>query len=244
MKKSILIISILCAASAAWATLVTDDFNRDLVDYTTDTSLIGPHWKQRGTSNKWQLNPGTIYTDIQVKEAIMYNDELAMTSGGGDSFDFSLDVAGRHGDAVWLGVAFNYQDENNFYVIRYKNTGDDFQILATTTGGASWELFGGGHAGENFVNDAYYTINVASTVPHQFSYSIRKADNTLVASGNDTDSNSRFTGGYAGFYQSQTGGADAKFDNFSLEVIPEPSTLGLVGVFAAGALFIRRRLML
>jgi hypothetical protein len=63
----------------------------------------------------------------------------------------------------------------------------------------------------------------------------------MMASGNVVDGNSNFTGGYAGFYQSDTGGAHARFDNFSLEVIPEPATLGMVAVLGGAILFIRKR---
>ena len=222
MKKSMLIIGMLCAASAAWSTLVTDDFNRADVDYTTDTSLIGPHWQQDGTTNKWQLNGtgGMIYTDIKVAEAIMYNDELATTSGNGTNFTFSLDMAGRHDDTVWLGVAFNYQDGENFYAVRYKNTTDSYQLLARV--GGAWSSVVGGVASEVFTNETLYTISITSSDPHEFTYRIAKAgDDSLVAVGTYNPSD-HFDGGYAGLYQSSTGGADAKFDNFSLEVGPTP----------------------
>jgi hypothetical protein len=38
------------------------------------------------------------------------------------------------------------------------------------------------------------------------------------------------------------GGGTMRFDNANLTVIPEPATMGLVGLFGGGLLIIRRRL--
>lgn len=54
MKKSIIAISMLCTASAGWATIVIDDFNGGTTSLSSDTSLIGANWKQTaGSTDEW-----------------------------------------------------------------------------------------------------------------------------------------------------------------------------------------------
>ena len=240
MKKSMLTISMLCAASAAWAVLVTDDFNRPDQDYTNDCSLIGVGWDQEVTENKWSINGGKVYANPSVRPAVMYNTGLETASGGGNSFTFSMEETPRL-DTLWSGVVFSYQNPSNFYILRFKTAADDYQLLSSVDG--SLGILNAGHASENFLNGGAYTLTVTSDAAYDFDFSITQGS-TVLASGNGVDGDSNFTGGYAGTYVDKTGGAPAKYDNFSLEVIPEPATLGLIGVCAAGALFIRRRLIM
>ncbi len=240
MKKSMLTISMLCAASAAWAAIITDDFQRADQDYTSDCSLIGVDWAQVNLANKWQLNGGVVYANPGANQSVMYNVGLETVSGSGTSFALELDVVGRY-DSVWSGVVFNYQDEANFYVLRFKTTANDYQLLRSVAGNLG--ILNSGHASANFDTNIGYTLAVTSDTAHDFDFSI-KLGATLRASGNGVDGDANFTDGYAGLYVDKIGGAPAKFDNFSLEVIPEPATLGLIGICAAGALFIRRRLVL
>ena len=243
MKGKIILLGLLCGASASWAALVTDDFSRDVlpVDYTSDTSQIGPHWKQNWSTNEWSISSGaSVYAIINKAEAVLYNDELQTTSGGGDSFTLKLDYAGRHNVTVWGGVAWNYQDANNFYCLRYKNTTDDYQLLTMRNG--SWANVSSGNASAIFADSALYTFEVASSNPYEFTYSITERNSgSVVASGTYNPAGNDFSGGYAGIYQSNTGGAHTVTDNFSLEVIPEPATLGLMGVVGAVGFFIRKR---
>ena len=228
MKRKMLIVGLLCCVSAAWATLATDDFSRPNVDYTADTSLIGVHWKQPGTTNTWSIGNGGVYSYVKESPGILYNDELETTSGNGNSFALSLDVAPRHNLAVWSGITWNYQNVTNQYILRIKETYDDWQLLSND---GSLHVVAHGHAPEIFAADTYYTLSITSTNAYQFDYSIvRTSDGAVFASGSATDSNSLYTGGYAGFYQDTTGGAHAKIDNFSLEVVFDPPTIELRGL--------------
>ena len=242
MKKGMVIISMLCAASAAWATLVTDDFNRPDQDYTSDTSLIGAHWKQPGTTNTWSIGNGGVYSYVKERPGFLYNDEVETTSGNGNSFALSLDVALRHSLPIWAGITWNYQNVTDQYILRMKETYDDWQLLSNNN---HLHVIASGHAPEVFAADTYYTLSITSANAYQFDYSIvRTSDSAVFASGSATDGSSLYTGGYAGFYQDTTGGAHAKFDNFSLEAIPEPATLGLMGFVGAAAFVIRKRFMI
>ena len=208
--------------------VVSDGFTRPDVDYTTNTTLIGTYWQQESTTNLWSIGGKKVYSSIKVAEAVMYNNELENISGNGTNFTFSLDLAGRHNAAIWAGVAFNYQDKDNFYALRFKNTTDNYQVL-TRVNGAWQTIVSAGHASAAFVDSAYYRLTISSSNAYEFSYSMAKvSDGTVVASGNVVDPNHNFTRGYAGLYQSSKGGAHAQFDNFSL-MIASPLAAGYAG---------------
>lgn len=230
MKTSMLIAALLIGASAAEAAIVDDDFNRAPVDYTSDTSQIGPHWQQNWSANEWSISTGgSLYPIIYQTEAVLYNDELQTTSGGGHSFTLNLIYAGRHNTTVWGGVAWNYQNPTNFYCLRYKNTTDNYQLLARVDG--NWQVMGSGHAAAAFADSATYQLSISSSAAYSFDYSIKKvSDNSVMASGNVVDGNSNFTGGYAGVYHSNAGSANMVADNFSLETVFVPPTIELRGI--------------
>jgi len=244
MKRKLLIAALLCGVSASWATLVTDDFSRaEPVDYTSDTSQIGPHWKQNWLTNKWSISSGgSVYGDIKRGEAVLYNDELQTTSGGGDSFTLQLDYAGRHTATVWGGIAWNYQNPTNFYCLRYKNTTDNYQLISWKDGVIA--EYQSGHASSAFADSTLYHFSISSSNAYEFAYAISKAsDGSVVASGSFNPAAASFNGGYGGIYQTSTGGAHTVTDNFSLEVIPEPATLGMVALVGGAILFVRKRFM-
>ncbi len=246
MKRKLLIIGLLCSVSAAWATIVTDDFNRANVDATTDTSLIGAHWNDASSVNTWRLNNNTVYAGSVDPLAIMYNDELETLNGSGDSFDLSLDVAGRAAN-VWSGVAFNYNNSSNYYTVRIKAETDDYQLLAKRSNGG-WKVMKTGHASANFLAHRFYTINVTSDTAHTYGFTITDTtSSTVVASETGVvDSESLYTGGYAGLalYSQHATNEYGRYDNFSLETIPEPATLGMVALVGGASFFIRKRFMI
>ena len=218
MKKSMLTIGMLCAASAAWAATITDDFNRPDQDYTNDCSLIGVGWDQDVDANLWQLNGGKVYANPAVRPAVMYNTGLETVSGGGTNFTFSMEETPRL-DTLWSGIVFNYQNPSNFYILRFKTTADDYQLLSSVDG--SLGILNAGHASTNFIKNIAYVLTVTSDTAYDFDFSIAQGS-TVLAAGNGVDVAGNFVGGYAGTYVDKTGGAPAKYDNFSLEVGPPP----------------------
>ena len=237
MKKIMLAISLLCATSAAWATLVTDDFNRTVL-LTTDASALGGSWAQE-TAQGWQISGDYLHSHAAVAPGILYNDALQTVSGNGDSFVLSMDVASKVSTA-WAGVVFNYQNNTNYYMLRIKSDSTSYQLLSMVDGGLG--ILQNSNAASTFGEDLFYTLTVTSTAAYTFDFSITAAgSSTVIGSGaNRVDSGSNFTGGYAGAYANSTGWS-AGHDNFSLEVIPEPTTLGLVGLVGVAAVFIRKR---
>ena len=220
MKKSILVIGMLCAASAAWATIITDDFNRSDQDYTNDVSLIGVGWDQDVAANNWQLNGGKVYANPGERPAVMYNTGLEMVSGNGTNFTFSMEETPRL-DNLWSGVVFNYQNPSNFYILRFKTSATSYQLLSSVDGTLGI-LKSDTDATTNFVKHVAYTLTVSSDAAYEFDFSISQAGNVIASGNSVVDAAETFTGGYAGMYVDKTGGAPAKYDDFSLEVGPTP----------------------
>jgi len=75
-----------------------------------------------------------------------------------------------------------------------------------------------------------------------FDVTVTNLDTSTVVGSNQFSRANAFTnpatGDYFGLFAS---GSSARFDNFSVAVIPEPSTSGLIGLMCAGLMLIRRR---
>ncbi len=240
MKRSMAVLGMLCAASAAWATLVVDDFNRANTPVSSDTSLIGANWKQTaGSTDEWIISGNYLHSHALASPGILYNDALQTVSGSGSNFTLSLDVASKTSGA-WAGVVFNYQDGNNYYMARFKSDASGFQMIKVVNGNLGVMQYGTTAA--NFSEDVFYTMTIESDAPYVFDITITEAGETDVfGSGTQrTDTGSNFTGGYGGTY-ANSAGYSAGFDNFSLQVVPEPATFGLLGLAGAAIMFARKR---
>jgi len=230
-KKFLVIISVLLNAMLLQAASIPDDFNRADRAANGNGALIGANWvSSRGG---WGIEDGRLIQNMSSTQgnAVLYNTALETISGNGTNFTVSLDVMAL-GLNAWAGMAFNFQDADNFYWFRYKGGASDWS-LSRFVGGNSTHIASGRIDG-TFSFNTDYTLKVNSSAAYTFSYEIKEAVTGLVlVSGTATDAKSSFTGGYAGVLQS-TVGIKNSFDNFSVEVIPEPVTVGMLG-FPAGA---------
>lgn len=217
MRKSILTICVICAVSAVHAATIEDDFNRaDMAAPSSDTSLIGANWKQSATSvDEWQVSGNYLHSHAVTTLALLYNDALETVSGNGTNFVLNTHVASKSLGS-WVGLAFNYQDDDNFYVVRFKSGSNSYQLLRWVGGAVG--VIQSSTAPQNFEEDAFYKITVTSDTEYTFSFSITKdAGATTLGSGFQTDANHSHTGGYAALYVGN-GGYAAGHDNFSLSV--------------------------
>ncbi len=228
MKKGIWISSLLFAALTTWAATVTDDFNRADTVSSTDTTLIGANWAQSGSLNsRWRIGSNTVYSTISADPGLMYNTAQQTIGGGNGNFVVSVDVAAATSN-VWSGVAFNYQDDNNYYCARFKAGTDGYQILARV--GGSWTVLLSGHATEIFAFglDTFYRVKVTSDYAYGFTVEIKNlssGDTIMLAEA--FDAGEHFANGYAGLLLNSTstnGTEFARFDNFSLETASVAST--------------------
>jgi hypothetical protein len=243
MKKSIAIISILLGASTVWAALITDNFNRDNVALTTDGSQIGANWVSSKAVAQWGISGNRLISENPASpagHAVLYNTGVSTVSGNGTNFTVSLDVMALSGTTdPWAGIVFNYQDANNFYWFRLKGNANNYSLVRFVDG--SVQNIVATTAGSNFAFDTDYTLKVYSSAAYTFDYEIKETlSGTVLVSGTATDADSNFTGGYAGVLQSTTGADRNSFDNFSVEVIPEPATIGMLAVGTVGVLALRR----
>ena len=243
MKTKMAIISLLLGASSAWATLITDNFDRADTTRTTYTVNVGGSgWTQSGDgvnpASDWWISGNTARGRARASDAVMYNTDLSTVSGGGDSFTLSTDVMTLNG-GYWNGVAFNYTDADNMYFIRFKSDTGEYQLIERNDGVQTTHVNTTLSSG-TFAQDVSYTITVASDAAGKFNYSILNGA-TVVVSGSVDDSANAVTGGYAGLYTTGLdNAAQGVYDNFSLEVIPEPATLGLFSVAFGLILVIRK----
>jgi len=247
MKKSIAIISLLVSVSSAWAALITDNFNRDNTAQTANTVNVGGSgWVQAGdgtaTGSDWFISGNTLNARNRTNPANLYNDSLKTVSGSGTNFTLSADVSAKIAGA-YAGITFNYQNASNYYVVRLRGDFNTYQMLKVVDGVAGI-IVSKTDSSQKFTLNSLYTITVTSDVAGDFDFTITAAGNSTVLNPttSGTDTISIFTEGYAGLYVG-TGLLDhtAKFDNFSLNVIPEPATIGLFGVAVGVVLLIRRK---
>ncbi|MGE4488708.1 MAG: PEP-CTERM sorting domain-containing protein [Kiritimatiellales bacterium] len=238
-KKWIGIIGVLFCVSSAWATLITDDFNRT-AGYNSLGRLGTTVWTNGASHGQWGITNGSASANLSLANGVVFNTSAETISGNGSSFAFQADVEAK-AHAVWGGVMFNYQNDGNYYVARYRsNIADSFQVTKYVDGVA---IKLGASGTGTLLQDVVYTIAVTSSNAYEFTVNVYEAGNpanVLISNFIRTDAGG-YNGGYAGFCQNSTGLDKFRFDNFSLNVIPEPATIGLFGASATILFLLRRR---
>lgn len=248
---------VLCAASvllaipvAASATTVSDDFNRpEAVPVQTPASnpnLIGTNYTI--ASGSWGVHAsGYLHAD---SNGIMFENTLQTKNTEGQSFNLSANVlvGGTSTASRFSGLVFNYQNENDYYVLRATvNT----SLSAGTQGVVQLNRVTNGTAtvldtvsGINLIVSNYFTFVINSSEAGVFSYSINDLAGTSLTGTREARDGSPnpLTDGYSGFYR-MSGGA-ARFQDYELTVIPEPATATAIVLAASSLLLVallRRR---
>ena len=214
MKKFISIISIALGVSSAWATIITDDFNRPDSGMSSNGNIIGADWESSRTTGQWGIVDQRVVANMIEASSVLYNTSLETVSGSGVFFEVSLDVKAL--GSYWGGIAFNYQNPTNFYYFRYKGDAANYQMYRVVDN--VHQSFVNSTIAGTFAANTNYTLTVVSSNAYEFAYEIRETGGAVVVSGTTTDANASFTGGYAGVLQTSTGSGRHSFDNFSLEV--------------------------
>jgi hypothetical protein len=206
----------------------TDDFNRANTIQTAYTvNAGGTGWTQSDdggpTGDDWLIKDNALRLRNRAAEAILYNTGLETQSGGGTGFTLKTDVMGlQHG--TYTGIVFNYADEDNYYVIRFRTGFSTCQLLQKTSSGQD-VLLNTSLASGTFAEDTYYTLTVTSDAAGVFDFTIDETGAGPVVSLTRVDNSaSPLTGGYAGLYGNLTPpGHIVNFDNFRLTMV-EKST--------------------
>ncbi len=196
-----------------------DDFNRPDVAVTSDTSLLGRSWTNgAGANDEWTIVGGIMHSHALTGPGILYITELETIGGNGTSFNLSVDVSSKN-PGLWSGVVFNYQDENNYYYVRFLEGTSRYQMVAMV-GGTESIIVDETDAATTFDEDRFYTINIASKGDYNFDFAITEVGSPIALNPttNAVDSGSNFTDGYAGLLAPHAGYA-SKFDNFALRLV-------------------------
>ena len=198
-----------------------DDFNRTNTTQTGYTfNADGTGWAQfddsGSTGDDWFIKDNALRLRNRADNAILYNTSLKTENGTGYDFTLKADVMGlQHG--TYAGIIFNYIDEENYYVVRFRSGFPTYQLLRQTASG--WNNLLAGSVDGTFAEDTYYTVTVTSGTPGAFDFTIDETGVGTVVSTNADDSASALAGGYAGLYGTLgTRTQLVNFDNFDLQV--------------------------
>jgi hypothetical protein len=258
MKKAGITILIVGMAAAASATIIaSDDFSGGTVgDALNGVSVqtgIGT-WTTANKLTKLEFASGGVVSVPQGSSsgnAVLENDYSSFTDILKVSVDFTAGNQ-KTGTTVSLGL---YETINKSYLqnIGAANTlGIRFITSGANEGNFQWRIYGDSSSDTTYDGSL---ISFAAADVLRMSLSYNFDDGEIVADiYNLTQSSSITTvtntfAGLSGFNYAGIGllGVDtsatenlAAFDNFQVESIPEPATLGLCGIVAAGMFVVRR----
>lgn len=152
--------------------------------------------------------------------------------------DLTITDAGTEYEGAWWGPyqqysAFMQVGDGAYNLGTYTiQTGDEFAISFV---GKSWD------GASEWTATLFYDdpVNVIGTY-------VTAVDGTWTTytDGTGITATPESVGGSLGISFVNTGAGFANLDEVSVNVIPEPATLGLIGFAGAGMLFVRRRLMM
>jgi len=218
------------------------------VGATSNGSAIGANYVITSQSGTGQF--ALLGTDYLVSSSATANHRVISHQGfqakntAGQSFATSVDMKmTAYSTTINSGLAFNFQDGLNFYAARLKTSSASgasdgalyfVQLLNGTT-----STLATGIPGLDIQTNTTYTLTITSDTAGAFGYSL--VGGTVNKSGSIVDgaAGGNFSDGYVGIYQSVSG-SSVRYDNFSVTTIPEPATLGLMGV-STMLIFILRR---
>jgi hypothetical protein len=249
MKKNMGVIvslfSLWAGVLSVQADLITDDFNRSGIGYSSNAAaaLVNANWTNGvGQTAQWAISSQKVITRTLSGSgnAVLVNTALETLSGSGKSFTLSADIMPLI-DANWAGVVWGYQDALNYYFLQMK-AGTNTMFVYKVVNGTASQVGTSASASANFALNGTNTVTITSTNAYKFDVKItNKGTGATLLSTSRTDAGSSFADGYAGLILATPGSTSRfAFDNFSLEVIPEPATIGLLGGGTLALLLMRR----
>ena len=255
MKKMLYIAAVSLLYFTANASLFTDDFNRADTSLNTNpsvsigsgyvlTQLAGDKLAQvRVLSN--QLAWGqTTAGSANAQNILLYQTSIALQNTWTVQADIQTGT-GASGTLLY-GLAFNVQPDGSFYAARI-TTGTNGVSLQMSRYAAGGSVTGFATPTTSSVSNStplalssVYHLAVSSSVPGVVSYLLTGPGlDGGQLSGAMTDTTLKLSGGYAGFYTTAANNG-IRADNLSIETIPEPATVGLLGFSTVVILLIRR----
>ncbi len=242
-----------CVSFASAGVTFSDSFNRATTSAAypgTSPNPIGNGWViPSSDTSGWQISASpSAGAANNVLEALASNGNTSVmvnpsaeTPAGG--FTLSAEVATpvpatTDGDAA---LVFNYQNASNYCFLRViSGAGGGIQMFNVVNGSENW-LGGGATWTTGLTANTFYQLTVSDS-GGVYAYSLSTIGNSPTVLGSSQSGDSTFTGGYGGVGQ-QASTVNDYFSNFTdtYTPVPEPASLGLVGVGALGLLLIGRK---
>lgn len=208
---------------------LTDDFDR-----ANTASGLGGTWTSDFLYYMDNDEAETSYTSNTGVMDVAWNAGVSTVSGAGTNFVLSADVRCSTGGRM-IGIAFNVQDEDNYYALLVSLGSTSYRIARMSGGTMSW-LVNQTDASSTFAPGTDYTMTVTSDAVGTYAFTITEAGSSVVLNPTSTvtDETSPFTGGYAGLFSDGNGGT-FNYDHFQLAISdPEPTTTELYASWLTG----------
>jgi len=230
----------------------TDNFNRANVANTTNGALIGTGYVITSVTGE-----GNFSIDSNKVRAggtagnhrILSYQGFEAENTGGNSFAASIVLTlGVYNQTINPGLAFNFQDASNFYYARVASqtaagAGNGILQFGQIVGGTATSFTGVNVTGLNIETAIAYTLTIGSSAAGSFTYGLTGGTLNLSGSFSDNIGGVDFSDGYVGLYQNISNG-NTQFDDLSINVVPEPTTVSLLILsgIVAGAFLRKTRL--
>jgi hypothetical protein len=181
--------------------------------------------------------------DVYLSGQAAVHDNNAQTVMGvytgtelGSNWTFSVDATALSSGSVsgshYIGAVWNYQNSTNYYVFRVQvlETGAKWQFLEYNDGVA--KTYTAFEVGSALSLDTTYTISIESTdTDGTFAFALLDGSSNIVSGTvSDGGGSATLTGGYVGFYSSNT---HSEFDNFELGAVVTSTQFVRVEPYAA-----------
>lgn len=252
----VLLLSLIMPLVAPAAVVIgtfSDDFNRA-------NGSLGANYLTRA-GNAFQINNNVVTQTYNGADGLTTLEATNLPSlsdySSGYSFSAKLDIfvggsggtPGTYGNTTGgVGLLLNYQDNNNYTSIRFRGVGANVIQAAGRASGTAYavQLAILPQASMPTYN-GWYTLSIASTSAgiYDYTWTLASTPETIISNGTfDLAANGKavLSGGYTGFAATAGNGYTSNIDNFSVTIVPEPSSaaLALAG-FGVLAFAIRRR---
>jgi hypothetical protein len=224
MKHMIISLMVLAAVSVQ-AALISDDFNRADAHASGAATLttIGNDWTGEG-SRRWDIAGSNLVSNTGTGSYI-YNAGLeTLNSAMGTSFtQVGYIILNKTAASAYGGMVVNFDTNTDTGItFRFNGIGAVQFQRPNGTGITS------GTFSETYVSDREYRMTISSSVANTYDLEIFDTVlDTVVFGAHDVVNGgaSASSDGYGGFYANTAG---ITYDDFSLNTVPEPATLGLL----------------
>lgn len=224
-------------AGSVHATLITDDFNRADASGTGTNTLttIGNNWVGQG-ARRWDISSGELVSNTGSGSYIYNIGAGTLNSAAETSFTQIAYVAlNNTASTAFGGMVVNY-DTNTSTGVAFRFAGNGAVSLLRPNG----TVIASGTFSQTIVSDRAYRMTISSDSANTYTLEIYDpiASAVVYSAANVVNSGaSASSDGFGGLYANTLG---ITYDDFSLNVIPEPATISLLGSAMLGILMFRR----